>query len=64
MLFRLGMLSSGAAADMGRVPRPMFLDLCADCDIPVSKMTVGEADESICIEALKEVAFDKQDMVA
>jgi len=27
-------------------------------------MTVGEAGEANCIEALKEVALDKQDMVA
>lgn len=32
MLFRLGKLSSG-------VPRVMFLDLCAEYDIPVSQIT-------------------------
>jgi predicted HTH domain antitoxin len=36
MLFRPGKLSSGAAAEMAGVPRVMFLDLCAEYDIPVS----------------------------
>ena len=36
MLFRLEKLSSGAAAELSGVPRPMFLDLCAEYDIPVS----------------------------
>ncbi len=39
MLFRLGKLSSGAAAEMAGVPRVMFLDLCADYDIPVSQIS-------------------------
>ena len=39
MLFRLGKLSSGAAAEMAGVPRVMFLDLCAEYDIPVSQIT-------------------------
>lgn len=39
MLFRLGKLSSGAAAEMAGVPRTMFLDLCAEYDIPVSQIT-------------------------
>ena len=39
MLFRLGKLSSGAAAEMAGLPRVMFLDLCADYDIPVSQIT-------------------------
>ncbi|MBP1468202.1 UPF0175 family protein [Candidatus Chloroploca sp. M-50] len=39
MLFRIGKLSSGAAAHMAGVPRMMFLDLCADYDIPVSAIT-------------------------
>jgi len=38
MLFRLGKLSSGAAAEMAGVPRVMFLDLCAEYDIPVSQI--------------------------
>ena len=39
MLFQLGKLSSGAAAEMAGVPRVMFLDLCAEYDIPVSQIT-------------------------
>jgi hypothetical protein len=39
MLFLLGKLSSGAAAEMAGVPRVMFLDLCAEYDIPVSQIT-------------------------
>ena len=39
MLFQLGKLSSGAAAEMAGVPRVMFLDLCAEYDIPVSQVT-------------------------
>lgn len=42
MFFRSGKLSSGAAADMAGVPRLMFLDLCADYDIPVSQITVED----------------------
>ncbi len=30
MLFRLGKLSSGAAAEMAGIPRLAFLDLCAE----------------------------------
>jgi len=39
MLFHLGKLSSGAAAEMAGVPRVSFLDLCADYDIPVTQIT-------------------------
>ncbi len=39
MLFRLGKLSSGAAAEMAGVPRVTFLDMCAEYDIPVSQIT-------------------------
>lgn len=39
MLFRLGKLSSGAAAELAGIHRVMFLDLCADYDIPVSPIT-------------------------
>lgn len=39
MLFRLGKLSSGAAAEMAGLPRVMFLDLCAEYGIPVSPIT-------------------------
>jgi predicted HTH domain antitoxin len=39
MVFRLGKLSSGAAAEMAGLPRVAFLDLCAEYDIPVSQIT-------------------------
>ena len=39
MLFRLGKLSSGAAAEMAGLPRVVFLDLCAEYDIPVTQIT-------------------------
>ena len=39
MLFRLGKLSSGAAAEMAGVPRVAFLDLCAEYDIPISQIS-------------------------
>jgi len=44
MLFWLGKLSSGAAAEMAGVPRVMFLDLCAEYGIPVSQITPEELD--------------------
>lgn len=42
MLFRLGKLSSGAAALMAGIPHVMFLDLCAEYDIPISQITAEE----------------------
>ena len=42
MLFRLGKLSSGSASLMAGIPRVMFLDLCAEYDIPVSQITPDE----------------------
>ncbi len=42
MLFQLGKLSSGAAAEMAGLPRVMFLDLCADYDIPISQITIDD----------------------
>jgi predicted HTH domain antitoxin len=39
MLFQLGKLSSGAAAEMAGIPKVMFLDLCADYNIPISQIT-------------------------
>ena len=42
MLFRLGKLSSGAAAEMAGVPRVVFLDLCAEYDTPVSQITADD----------------------
>ena len=42
MLFRPGKLSSGAAPEMSGLPRVMFLDLCAEYDIPVSPITAND----------------------
>ncbi len=50
MLFRLGKLSSGAAAEMAGIPRVMFLDLCADYGIPVSQMTAEELQRELARE--------------
>lgn len=50
MLFRLGKLSSGAAASMAGVPRLMFLDLCAEYDIPVSPMTAEDLRRELADE--------------
>ncbi|MDL1958537.1 MAG: UPF0175 family protein [Deltaproteobacteria bacterium] len=47
MLFRLGKLSSGAAALMAGVPRVMFLDLCAEYDIPISQITPEELHREV-----------------
>ena len=50
MLFRLGKLSSGAAAEMAGVPRIMFLDLCTEYDIPVSQITTDELHREVASE--------------
>jgi predicted HTH domain antitoxin len=42
MFFKLGKLSSGAAAELAGMPRVLFLDLCAEYDIPVSQITPDE----------------------
>jgi len=42
MFFKLGKLSSGAAAELAGVPRVLFLDLCAEYDIPVTQITPDE----------------------
>ena len=42
MFFRLGKLSSGAAALMAGIPRVMFLDMCAEYNIPMSQITPEE----------------------
>jgi predicted HTH domain antitoxin len=42
MFFRLGKLSSGAAAELAGVPRILFLDLCSEYGIPVSQITPDE----------------------
>ena len=50
MLFRVGKLSSESAAEMAGVPRVMFLDLCAEYDIPVSQITTDELRREIAGE--------------
>jgi len=50
MLFRTGKLSSGAAAEMAGVPRIMFLDLCAEYDIPVSQVTTNDLRRELAVE--------------
>jgi len=50
MLFRLGKLSSGAAAEMAGVPRVMFLDLCAEYGISVSQITAAELQRELASE--------------
>ncbi len=50
MLFRLNKLSSGAAADMAGVPRVLFLDLCAEYDIPVSQITGDDLSREMTSE--------------
>jgi len=47
MLFWLGKLSSGAAAEMAGTPRVLFLDLCAEYGIPVSQITPEELEKEI-----------------
>ncbi len=47
MLFQLGKLSSGAAAEMAGIPRVMFLDLCADYNIPISQITPEELQREV-----------------
>ncbi len=51
MLFRLGKLSSGAAALMAGIPRVMFLDLCAEYDIPISQITPEELRREVNSES-------------
>jgi predicted HTH domain antitoxin len=50
MLFHLGKLSSGAAAEMAGIPRVMFLDLCAEYGIPVSQLTAQDLDREMSLE--------------
>lgn len=51
MLFRLGKLSSGAAAEMAGLPRVMFLDLCAEYGVPVSQITVEDLRREMNVNA-------------
>lgn len=47
MLFWLGKLSSGAAAELAGVPRVAFLDLCAEYGLPVSQLTATEIQQEL-----------------
>jgi hypothetical protein len=49
MFFRLRKLSSGAAAEMAGIPRVLFLDLCAEYDIPVSQITGDDLSRELNI---------------
>lgn len=42
MLFQLGKLSAGAAAELAGVPKVIFLDLCAQYNLPISQITPDE----------------------
>ena len=46
-LFELGRLSSGAAAALAGVPRPVFLGKLADYGIPTFHMTAAELREDL-----------------
>ncbi len=50
MFFRLGKLSSGAAAEMAGIPRVMFLDLCGEYDIAVSQISPDELHRELAGE--------------
>ena len=50
MLFRTGKLSSGAAAEMAGVPRIMFLDLCAEYDIPISQISGDDLRRELALD--------------
>lgn len=47
MLYKLGKLSSGAAATLAGLPRVMFLDLCAEYGIPISQITPEELRQEV-----------------
>lgn len=47
MLFQLGKLSAGAAAEMAGIPRVLFFDLCGDYGIPISQITSEELRQEV-----------------
>ena len=57
MLFRLGKLSSGAAAEMAGVPRVMFLDLCASMTLRCHRSRVTTCAES-CLVSKRPIVCD------
>ena len=50
MMFQLGKLSSGAAAQVAGIPRVMFLDLCAEYAIEVSQLAPADLREELAGE--------------
>lgn len=46
-LYEIGQLSSGAAAALAAVPRPVFLSKLADYGVPTFKMTEQELAEDV-----------------
>jgi len=47
MLFKLGKLSSGMAAEMAGVSRVHFFDLCAEYSIPVSQISPEQLRQEV-----------------
>lgn len=46
-LYELGRLSSGAAAELAGVPRPVFLTRLADYGVPTFRLTEAELREDL-----------------
>lgn len=46
-LYEIGRLSSGAAATLAGVPRPLFMDKLADYRVPTFRMTEEELLEDL-----------------
>lgn len=49
MLFRLGKLSSGAAAELAGIGRVSFLDLCGEYDIPISQISADDLHRELTV---------------
>ncbi len=47
MLFKMGKLSSGAAAELAGLPRVMFYDICSENGIPVSSIDISDLQQEI-----------------
>ena len=48
-LYELGRLSSGAAAQLAGIPRPLFLSKLGDYGVPTFRLTDEELDEEMAI---------------
>ena len=48
-LYELGRLSSGAAAQLAGIPRPLFLSKLGDYGVPTFSLTDEELDEEMAI---------------